>query len=115
MPRLRHLLTAGTTIALLASAPTTAAATTGPALRDGLQSPVVGTTVAVRPRTAYRISYTLTGVQRLASGTGRPRVFYVFARTSRLRLDFAGTTRPDDLRVDSCLVVRCPSKVATGG
>jgi choice-of-anchor C domain-containing protein len=55
----------------------------------------------------------LTSLSRMGFTT---RTLYVFSLTKQLRLDFASTTRPagygpviDDVRVDSCLVVLCPS------
>jgi choice-of-anchor C domain-containing protein len=72
--------------------------------------------VRVNGRTARRFTFDthLTSLSRMAATTS---TLYVFSLTDRLRLDFASTTRPagwgpviDDVRVDSCLVVLCPSR-----
>jgi hypothetical protein len=74
--------------------------------------------VRVDGRTALPFTFdtSLTSLSRMAFTT---RALYVFALTGHLRLDFASTTRPagwgpviDDVRVDSCLVVLCPTAKA---
>jgi hypothetical protein len=72
--------------------------------------------VKVDGRTAQRFTFdtSRTSLSRMDFGT---RDLYVFPLTDRLRLEFASTTTPagwgpvvDDVRVDSCLVVLCPSR-----
>jgi len=80
-------------------------------------APLVKTgAVRVNGRTVQRFTFdtSRTSLSRMAFGT---REFYVFALTNQLRLEFASTTTPagwgpvvDDVRVDSCLVVLCPSR-----
>jgi hypothetical protein len=71
--------------------------------------------VRVDGRTVQRFTFdtSLTSLSRMAFAT---RTAYVFSLAEQLRLDFASTTAPagygpviDDVRVDSCLVVLCPS------
>jgi choice-of-anchor C domain-containing protein len=71
--------------------------------------------VRVNGKTVQQFSFDtkLTSLSRMGFTT---RTLYVFALTKQLRLDFASTTQPagygpviDDVRVDSCLIVLCPS------
>jgi choice-of-anchor C domain-containing protein len=61
----------------------------------------------------FTFDTSLTSLSRMGFTT---RSLYVFSLTSRLRLDFADTTQPagwgpvlDDVRVESCLLVLCPT------
>ena len=61
----------------------------------------------------FRFDTSLTSLSRMGFTT---RSLYVFSLTNQLRLDFADTTHPagwgpvlDDIRVDSCLLVLCPT------
>lgn len=71
--------------------------------------------VRVNGRTVQRFAFDtrLTSLSRMGFSA---RTAYVFSLAGHLRLEFASTTAPagygpvlDDVRVDSCLVVLCPS------
>lgn len=71
--------------------------------------------VRVNGKTVQRFTFdtSLTSLSKMAFTS---RSVYVFALSRQLRLDFASTTTPagygpvlDDVRVDSCLVILCPS------
>jgi choice-of-anchor C domain-containing protein len=71
--------------------------------------------VRANGRTVQRFTFdtSLTSLSRMAFDR---RSLYVFSLGEQLRLDFVSTTTPagygpvlDDVRVDSCLVVLCPS------
>jgi choice-of-anchor C domain-containing protein len=74
--------------------------------------------VLVNGRTAQRFSFD-TGQTSLSRMDFGRRALYVFSLTGQMSLEFASTTAPagwgpvlDDVRVDSCLVVLCPSRTA---
>jgi choice-of-anchor C domain-containing protein len=77
--------------------------------------------VRVNGRTVQRFTFdtSLTSLSKMAFTS---RSLYVFALGKQLRLDFASTTTPagygpvlDDVRVDSCLVILCPSTRTSHG
>jgi choice-of-anchor C domain-containing protein len=69
-----------------------------------------------KPVQRFTFDTSLTSLSRMGFTT---RTVYVFSLSEQLRLEFASTTQPagwgpviDDVRVDSCLVVLCPSTKA---